>query len=104
MRFSVIVPTRGRPEALRACLESLVALEYPRAEYEVIVVDDGAGVDPGLIDAVAGRMRARLIEQEHLGPATARNRGVMAALGEVIAFTDDDCTVDPTWLTARRRR
>ena len=41
--FTVIIPTYNRPHALRGCLESLAAQCYPRALFEVIVVDDGGG-------------------------------------------------------------
>ena len=40
--FSIIVPTRDRHDQLTACLEAIARLDYPRTDYEVIVVDDGS--------------------------------------------------------------
>jgi GT2 family glycosyltransferase len=74
-RVSVVVPTRGRPEALRRCL---AALERQSVPVEVVVVED-----------VEGR-----------GPAWARNEGVRRAQGEIVCFTDDDCEPEAGWAEA----
>ncbi len=98
-RWSIVIPTYCRPEPLAACLKSLAELDYPRDEYEVVVVNDG-GESP---DSVAWRfssaMSLRVITQSNAGPGAARNRGASEAAGEWVAFTDDDCTPDPQWLT-----
>lgn len=96
--FSVIVPTRRRPERLAACLDGLGRLAYPRDRFEVIVVDDGSEREPQ-VDA-AGRLRLRVVRQEHAGPAAARNRGAAEAEGDHFAFLDDDCVPHAGWLTA----
>jgi GT2 family glycosyltransferase len=98
MDWSVIVPTRGRPAQLRRCLESLARLDWPAESYEVLVVDDGgnlAGEELG--------PNARLLRQEHAGPAAARNHGAREAAHERLAFVDDDCTVSPGWLAGFAR-
>ena len=98
--FSVIVPTRNRPDALGRCLQALVDLDFPRDRFEVVVVDDGG--DQGLDDIVKrfeSAMRVRLVYQDHAGPAAARNTGAERAAGRFVAFTDDDCLPDPTWLS-----
>jgi GT2 family glycosyltransferase len=96
---SVVVPTHERPDALRGCLESLAALDYPRERYEVVVVDDG-GREP--LDAVVApfreRMHVELVSQARAGPGAARNAGVARAGGELVAFTDDDCRPRRDWL------
>jgi len=97
-RFSVVVPTRRRPAALRRCLESLACLEYPVDAYEVVVVDDGGGLDDGLVASAGANVR--FVEQAQAGPAGARNRGAAAASGSYVAFVDDDCMVDSGWLNA----
>src|SRR5215207_5838401 len=74
-RVSVVVPTRGRPEALSRCR---AALEKQSVPVEVIVVED-----------VEGR-----------GPAWARNEGVRGARGEVVCFTDDDFEPEAGWAEA----
>ena len=90
-RISVVVPTSGRPAALLDCIEALRGQEPPEGGFEILVVDDGGGL-PVLPDGV------RTMTADGAGPAAARNRGVDAARGEVIAFTDDDCRPSSRWL------
>lgn len=105
---SVVIPTCGRPRQLLDCLEALAAQTLPDS-WEVIVVDDGS--IPPIDFAALGfgdRLRLRGVRQSNTGPAGARNSGVQAARGELIAFTDDDCRPEPEWLetlveAARRR-
>lgn len=97
--FSVIIPTFDRPQPLAACLDALAATTLPPSAYEVIVVDDGGAIDPAPVVArLAPRLPVRLLAQPHRGPAAARNTGVAAAHGHLLAFTDDDCLPSPTWL------
>jgi glycosyltransferase involved in cell wall biosynthesis len=97
--FSVIIPTRRRPERLAACLESLARQDYPREHFEVIVVDDGSKESPkNIIAAFCDRIAVSLITQAHAGPATARNTGAARAKGKYLAFTDDDCAPAADWL------
>lgn len=91
MRFSVVIPTHARPRQLRTCLTAVLSLEYPRGDYEAIVVSDGCSVS-----VPAG---VRLVQQTpQRGPAAARNAGAACAAGEFLAFTDDDCAPAPDWL------
>jgi GT2 family glycosyltransferase len=99
--FSIIIPTYNRPEELATCLASLSRLDYPQADFEVIVIDDGSLTR--LDDVVApyrGKLTVELIRQVNAGPAAARNRGAIQAKGEFLVFTDDDCQADPHWLQA----
>ncbi len=104
---SVVVPTFKRPSLLCQCLEALLSQEFDPSEYEVIIVDDAAcdhtrrlveqyvkraGLKGGTISYLA-------VSGTH-GPAAARNIGVHAACGEIIAFTDDDCIPSSGWLKA----
>jgi cellulose synthase/poly-beta-1,6-N-acetylglucosamine synthase-like glycosyltransferase len=97
--ISIVVPTYARPAHLTRCLRSLVALDYPRDRFEVIIVDDGS--EPP-IDSEIKPFREQLtiscLRQNHLGVSQARNNGATAACGNFVAFTDDDCRVDPEWL------
>jgi GT2 family glycosyltransferase len=99
--FSVIVPTYGRPDALRACVQALTALDYPRDGFEVIVVDDGGNVplEP-VLEPIAKQLRMKVVRQPNAGPAAARNFGALHATGDILAFTDDDCAPAPDWLRA----
>ncbi len=75
VRVSVVVPTRGRPEALARCV---AALEAQTLSVEIVVVEDRGG----------------------RGPAWARNEGVRRVRGEVVCFTDDDCEPEAGWAEA----
>jgi GT2 family glycosyltransferase len=94
---SVIVPTFNRADRLARCLEALAAQAHP--DFEVIVVDDGSPKPVAPICEAFGP-RVRCIRQQNAGPARARNTGAMAARGEFLAFTDDDCRPRPGWLVA----
>jgi glycosyltransferase involved in cell wall biosynthesis len=94
-RISVVICAYNAERTMDACLASLRALRYPN--FEVIVVDDGS------TDRTAEIARRypefRLISQPNKGLSVARNVGMEAASGEIIAYTDSDCVVDPDWLT-----
>jgi GT2 family glycosyltransferase len=99
--FSIIVPTRNRPERLLWCLEAMTALHYPRESFEVIVINDGGSMPPERrLALLAERIELTILTQENAGPAQARNYGVQRARGEYLAFTDDDCAPAPEWLAA----
>jgi GT2 family glycosyltransferase len=94
-RVSVVVCSYNGGSTLAQCLESLAALNYP--DYEVILVDDGSTDDTRSIAARYPCVRA--IHQENLGLGAARNVGLQAATGQIIAYTDSDCMAHPDWLT-----
>jgi GT2 family glycosyltransferase len=94
-RVSVVVCTYNGGRTLRQCLESLEILDYP--DYEVIVVDDGSTDDTKNILADFPRVRA--MHQENLGLSVARNVGLRAATGTIVAYTDSDCFADRDWLS-----
>lgn len=92
--FSVVVCTHNGSRTIRGCLESLKKLEY--RNYEVIVVDDGS-MDGSA--AIAREYGVKLIETQNHGLSSARNTGLEAARGEIVAYIDDDVRSDPHWLT-----
>jgi GT2 family glycosyltransferase len=94
-RVSVVVCSYNGGRTLEQCLRSLLALDYP--DYEIIVVDDGSTDNTREILARFPKVRA--IHQPNLGLSAARNAGLQAATGEIIAYTDSDCFADPDWLT-----
>src|SRR6059058_3417972 len=93
-RMSVVVCTYNGSRTIRDCCEGLRRLAYP--DYEVIVVDDGSTDTAG---AIARGYDVRLIRTPNRGLACARNTGLAAATGEIIAYLDDDAYPDPHWLT-----
>ncbi|MFL6110411.1 MAG: glycosyltransferase [Catenulispora sp.] len=97
--ISVVIATRERPEQLARCLESVARLRY--RDYEVIVVDNApaSGATERLVRERFGHL-VEYVTEPRRGLAAAHNRGLAAATGEIVAFTDDDVIVDPDWLTA----
>ena len=94
-RVSVIVCSYNGGRTLDQCLRSLGELDYP--DLEVILVDDSSTDNT---PAIAARFpNVRTIRQENQGLSVARNTGLGAAAGEIVAFTDSDCFADPDWLT-----
>jgi GT2 family glycosyltransferase len=93
-RVSVVVCAYNASDTLDDCLDSLGRLTYP--DFEVIVVNDGSRDATG---DIARRYPVRLIEVPNGGLSAARNIGLSAATGEIVAYTDADVRVDRDWLT-----
>jgi GT2 family glycosyltransferase len=92
-RVSVIVCSHNGAATIAHCLAGIQRLDYPN--FETIVVDDGS--DDGTA-AVAADFDVKLICTENRGLSSARNTGIDAAEGEIVAFLDDDCVPDRHWL------
>jgi glycosyltransferase involved in cell wall biosynthesis len=91
---SVVISTKDRPDDLRSCLASLTRLRTP--PQEIVVVDNGSRARTTY--EVAKEFPVRYLAEPTPGKNRALNRGIRDATGEIIALTDDDCTVDPGWL------
>jgi glycosyltransferase involved in cell wall biosynthesis len=103
--FSVVIPTYNRKPILEKCLKALENQQLKDRkviDYEVVVVDDGSTDETKDWLAVNDRQfrHVRLIEQNHKGPAAARNLGVKEAKGNIIVFIDSDLVVTPDFLQA----
>jgi len=94
---SIVVPVFNGQGTIAECLDSLLALNFPRDRLEVLVVNNASTDKTGEVLA-AYRDTVRLLLETKRGPAAARNRGIREATGEIVAFTDADCTVDADWL------
>lgn len=101
-RLSVIVCTRNRCETLAQALESLMRCEIPPGwQPECVVVDNGSTdrtKDVVTATAAQASMPMGYVYTARIGLSHARNAGVRAASGGLVAFTDDDCEVQPDWL------
>lgn len=100
--ISVVIPTYKRIALLNKCLRALVHQNFPKDQYEVLVVSDGADSETqALVDEFAKEAFNVLYEciSERRGPAAARNVGWLKAKGELVTFTDDDCLPDTRWLS-----
>ena len=93
-RVSVVVASYNGARTLETCLASLERLNYP--DYEIILVDDGSTDSTCRI--ASEHPRIRYLFQENKGLSVARNTGIAAAAGKVVAFTDSDCRADEDWL------
>ncbi len=103
--FSIVVPTFNRAQVSSLAVESLLAQDAS-VPYEIIVVDNNSTDDTrvriqALLEKAAGRLR--YILERRRGCSAARNAGVAAARGSIIAFVDDDAIADPGWLEALDR-
>lgn len=103
-QVSVVVPTHDRPERLAALLAGLRSQTIAPEAFEVIVVDDGS-LTPGTLAVLAeemGRGALRLRSVRHptaRGTAGGRNSGWRVARAPLVAFTDDDCVPEASWLS-----
>ena len=91
---SIVVCSYNGARTLRDCITSLQDLHYP--DYEVVFIDDGS--KDKTQEIMKDFPKVRNIVQVNKGLSVARNVGIAAAKGEVVAFTDSDCMVDRDWL------
>ncbi|MGY6409640.1 MAG: glycosyltransferase [Alkalilacustris sp.] len=92
--ISVVIPHLNQPAMLARGLDALMAGR--RVPDEVIVVDNGSEALPEAV--CAAHPCVRLLQEPEPGPGPARNRGVTAARGDILAFIDADCIAAPDWL------
>jgi glycosyltransferase involved in cell wall biosynthesis len=96
---SVVVCTRDRPESILVTLRSVLAMHY--RSFEIVLVDNAPSSDAtkdAVLAAYGGDPRVRYVREPRPGLSCARNRGLIEASADIVAFTDDDVTVDPWWL------
>jgi GT2 family glycosyltransferase len=101
--ISIVIATCANPELVVRCVAAIQA--ETRGAYEVLVVENrprGSTVARVLAERFAGDERIRYVEEQRPGLACARNAGLRAARGELVAFTDDDVIVDAAWVPAIR--
>jgi GT2 family glycosyltransferase len=98
--ISIVIPTRGRDDALALCLERLRPQAVP-GDIEVIVTDDGT--EPSTREMLAARFDfARWTSGPRRGPAANRNHGASIARGLFLLFIDDDVVPSPTLVEGYR--
>jgi len=98
--LSVVVPVLNAARPFPLCLSALARLDPP--PEEILLVDNGSSDNSlRLMHEFAGTLpagRVRVLQENRRGAAAARNAGIRAARGELIAFTDADCAPDVAWL------
>jgi len=92
---SVIAPVYNGESTIRECLDSIMALDYPRQKFEVIAVDDGS-TDKTL--SILEGYPVELLQKEHGGYPSTMNTGIKKAHGDVILIVDSDTYVEPDYL------
>jgi glycosyltransferase involved in cell wall biosynthesis len=96
VKVSTIIPTYNRGHGLLTSIESALAQTYP--DFEIIIVNDASQDETGAIAGAIDDPRVKVIEHsENRGVSAARNTGIRAAGGELVAFLDDD----DLWLPAK---
>ncbi|MEQ9692852.1 glycosyltransferase [Shimia sp. SDUM112013] len=91
---SVVIVSRGRPDALTRCLTGVSQLFYDT--FEIVVVADQAGCFTVRAHEIGDRVK--LVEFDEANISAARNLGIAEAAGDIVAFLDDDAVPEPTWL------
>jgi glycosyltransferase involved in cell wall biosynthesis len=92
---SVVVPARNCERTIASCIDSLLRVDYPEDRRELVVVDNAS------TDSTAAVIRShpvRCLHEPRRGPSAARNRGIVASDGEIVAFVDADCVASGGWL------
>ncbi len=95
---TVAVCTRDRTDDLAICLDALCRLDYP--DLDLLVVDNAPSSDATEHLIRTSYPGVRYIREPRPGLNWARNRAIIEAQGEIIAYTDDDGVVDPGWVRA----
>ena len=102
---SVVVTTCRNPSALERCVRSILDCEYDDLELIVVENRPGSGATRRMLAREFGDSgRVHYLEEPRAGLARARNAGLRAASGDIVAFTDDDTVVDPGWIHRLARR
>jgi O-antigen biosynthesis protein len=98
---TVAVCTRNRPRDLAFCLDALCRLDYPA--LDLLVVDNAPSNEDTAELVRTFYPNVRYVREQRPGLDWARNRAIVESRGEIIAYTDDDVVVDPSWVTALAR-
>lgn len=96
-RCSILVCTYNRINYLKRCIASLLEINFP--EYEIIIVNDGSNDGTKeFLDNIKNDKIKVIHHERNQGICAAKNTGIKHANFDIIACTDDDCTVDRGWL------
>ena len=95
--ISVVVPTCNRGDLIQECLDSLFSQEFPKDQYEIIIIDSSS---TDVVEKIikqsfpVAEPKISYFYQKKEGPSAARNLGIEKASGDIIYFFDDDCIAD----------
>ena len=94
--ISVVIPLYNKEQSISQTLDSVIRQTY--SDFEIVVVDDGSTDDSANVVRGIRDRRLRLISKENGGVSSARNKGILSAKGDYIAFLDGDDIWDDTYL------
>ena len=97
MKISIVVPFYNEEPYIERCITALLAQDYPKDRYEIILVDNNS--TDRSVEIVKRYPQVHLASETVVGDFAARNRGIRESTGDVVAFTDSDTAPDPDWLT-----
>lgn len=96
LKVSIVIPVFNDAAGVVDCLRSIAGQSYPPSSIEAIVVDNGS--QPPLALDEQFPFNLKVLHHSKPGSYAARNAGVAASTGEVLAFTDADCVAQPHWI------
>lgn len=96
MNISVVIPVYNVERYIERCIEALLSQSYPEKDYEIIMIDNcSTDVSAAMIKRFP---RVCLLSEKKQGAYAARNKGISASRGDIVAFTDPDCIAHTDWL------
>lgn len=105
MLLSVIIPTFNRKNTLKECINALIRQDFPKTDFEIIIVDDGSRDETADLAGKFSRDYSNIhyYHQLNQGQGIARNLGISKACGKIIVFIGDDMIAAPSFLTEHMR-
>ena len=95
MKVSVVVPAYNEEDYIEKCINSLKRQEYPKEDYEIIVIDNNS-TDHTI--SIIKTLGIKFTKERIKGPAAAKNAGIKMTKGDIVAFIDGDCIAKEDWL------
>ena len=95
LNVSIVLPVYNSEKMLSLCLDSLISLDYPKENIEIIVVDNNS---TDKTKDIISRYKVKYLFERKKGAPAALNRGIQSSSAEIIAFTHSDCVVDRNWI------
>lgn len=101
MKVSIVIPTHNQKEILAKTLDYLILQDYPKDQYEIVIVDDGStdATQEMVKSKMGSKVGLRYFYQKQCGPHFARNLGIEKAWGEIIIFVDSDIFTPQNFIT-----
>jgi len=95
-KVSIIIPVYNGEKYIKLLLDSLMSMDYPKDNYEIIVVDNNSTDNTR---EIIKKYPVKFLEEKEIQSSyAARNKGIKYAKYDILAFTDADCVVDKNWL------